>query len=175
MRDKYKIWNDIEKDVYYKDGSLRDIFIKGISMYEWLKWIRYVNENYTLTWFNGLTQVQENKINEQIILDYLEGKHDLCSSACVSIGNTQINCHFFDISEIENDIDPREFTQIEDHEMLVKYMIDVSCLLNKEVVLTGENMTENVLIRVKKESIDVNCNESSILNNITNFVKRLLR
>ena len=149
--------------------------IKGISRHEWLKWIRYVNENYTLTWFNGLTQAQENKISEQIILDYLEGKHDLCSSAYISIGNAQINCHFFDIYEIENDIDPREFTQIEDHEMLIKYMVDVSCLLNREVVLTRDNMSENVLIRVRNESIHVNYNESSILNNITNFAKRLLQ
>ena len=54
---------------------------------------------------------------------------------------------------MENDIDPREFNSIEDHDKLIKYMIDISILLDKIVILTPENERETVLLKVNKNDV----------------------
>ena len=70
------------------------------------------------------------------------------------IDKIQINAHFFDDTEMENDIDPREFNSIEDHNKLLKYMSDISNLLDKEVILTPENEHETILFKVNKDDIE---------------------
>lgn len=78
---------------------------------------------------------------------------DLCSTAKVFIDKFQINTHFFDHVEIESDIDPREFNSIEDHSKLIKYMSNLSTLLDKEIILTPENEHQTILFKVSGESI----------------------
>jgi hypothetical protein len=143
-------WIDLKNNIYYCDGSLRDIYILDINKSDWKKWVDYVNNNYKVIWFNGLLSKDENQINFSVIDDYWEGKHDLCSTAKICINDFQINTHFFDDSEIENDIDPREFNSIDDHNKLIKYLIDLSTLLDKEIILTPENEQETVLLRIFK-------------------------
>lgn len=130
--DRYR-WKKLKREIYFCDGSLRDIYVQNISESDWRKWIRHVNENYKLEWFNGLAQKSENLINEQIAIDYLNRKHDLCSSVSIYLGKIQLNCHFFDSTEIENDISPNDITCFEDHQSILEYMIDVSYLLIKKL------------------------------------------
>lgn len=113
-----------------------------------------VNELYTVKWFNGLTQTNEQMINFEVIEGYLKGRHDLCSSVSIYIDKIQINNHFFVDNEIENDISPNEINSIEDHEKIIKYMTDISLLLDKPVTLTPENEKETVLICVTKNEIE---------------------
>ncbi len=70
----------------------------------------------------------------------------------------QINAHFFSESEIENNIDPREFNSIEDHNKLIKYMTELSVILDKEIILTPENEHETTLLKVLKDKIDYSDN-----------------
>ena len=83
--DRYR-WKKLKREIYFCDGSLRDIYVQNIYEQDWRKWIRYVNENYRLEWFNGLSQKSENLINEEIAIDYLNRKHDLCSSVSIFSG-----------------------------------------------------------------------------------------
>ncbi len=131
-----------------------DIYILQTSLEDNNKWAEYVNENYRIEWFNGLTQADENKINFEVTKQFWNGNHDLCSTAKVFIDQIQINNHFFIDTEIENDIDPREINSIEDHQRVVKYMIDLSQLLDKQIILTPENDKEIVLMKVSKDGIE---------------------
>src|SRR5690606_28018568 len=121
--------------------------------FDWRKWADYVNQNCHVDWFNCKTGKDEDKIDFDIIEEFWNGNHDLCSTAKVFIGKIQINAHFFDDTEMENDIDPREFNSIEDHDKLIKYMIDISILLDKIVILTPENERETVLLKVNKNDV----------------------
>jgi hypothetical protein len=56
-------------------------------------------------------------------------------------------CHFFDDTEIENDIDPRDFESPIDHDRVVSYLKDISILLNKEVFVTDENIMGPILLK----------------------------
>lgn len=143
-----------QKGSIHCDESLRDIYVLQTSIgdHEW--WVHLVNGQYAIKWFNGLTQKEEQKINFEVVNGYLKAEHDLCSSAHVYIDKIQINNHFFVSHEIENDISPKAINSMQDHETIIKYMIDVSLHLGKPVVLTPENERETILIRVTGNKIE---------------------
>jgi hypothetical protein len=147
-------WTEQKENIYYWDGSWRDIYVLETSLDDNLSWTNYVNENYRIEWFNGLTQKDEGKIDFEVIRQFWNGNQDLCSTAKVFIEHIQINNHFFVHNEIENDIDPREVNSIEEHDKIVKYMSDLSLLLDKPIILTPENDKEIVLIKVSKSGIE---------------------
>lgn len=147
-------WTALKKKIYYCDGSLRDIYILQTNFEDHEQWIHLVNEQYAIKWFNGLTQKEEQKINFEVVKGYLKAEHDLCSSVHVFIEKIQINNHFFIVHELENDISPKEINCIQDHEKIIKYMIDVSLHLGKSIILTPENERETILIRVTGNKIE---------------------
>ena len=146
-------WTELKSKIYYWDGSWRDIYVLKTVRHDWKKWVDYVNQNYSIDWFNGKTNIDEKKVDFNVIEEFWNGNLDLCSTAKVFIDKIQINAHFFDDTEMENDIDPREFNSVEDHDKLIKYMTDLSILLDKEVILTPENEHETVLIKVNKDDV----------------------
>jgi len=146
-------WTELKEKVYYWDGSWLDIYILRTSLEDNEKWTDYVNENYRIEWFNALTQADENRISFDVIKEFWNGNQDLCSTAKVFIDKVQINNHFFTDTEIENDIDPREINSMEDHERVIKYMTDLSKLLDKPLILTPENEQETILIIVSKNQV----------------------
>lgn len=144
-------WFRLKENVYYTDGTLRDICVKLTTRVDWKIWVDYINENYRVIWYNSKTLKEENQIDFQIVEDYWNGNEDSLSTAKIFIDKLQINAHFFDDSEIENDIDPKEFNVIEDHEKLNKYMFDLSHLLKKDVYLTPENEHDIILFKVSNK------------------------
>lgn len=146
-----KKWDELKDQIYYWDGSWRDLYILNTNKEDWIKWIKYVNQHYIVNWYNGKTGIEENQINYDVIKEYFDREHDLCSTAKIFIDKIQINCHFFSESEIENDIDPREINSLKDHEHVLKYMTDLSTILNKEVILTPESEPEVILMNVNEQ------------------------
>jgi len=148
-------WNKAKECVYYWDGSWRDIYVLDTTLDHWSKWIDLINEKYSVEFYNGQTQQVEPIIDKRAVFDYLKGESDLLNSATVEIGSVSVKCHFFTETEIENDIDPREVVTIEDHNRLVEYFVDMSKLLNKEVVITAENQRDIICMSVDKEVISL--------------------
>ena len=116
-------WKKLKDKIYFWDGSWRDIYIPNTTEKDWNKWINFVNENYQVDWYNGKAEADQNKIDFNVILEYWNGNHDLCSTAKIFIDKIQINAHFFDDQEIENDIDPREFKSIRTFAFAQRYSI----------------------------------------------------
>jgi hypothetical protein len=90
------------------------------------------------------------------VIEYWERKTDFPNGTTIKLGSILVKCHFFVIQEIENDIDPKEIETIEDHYNLVSYLINISKLLNKSVILTAENQRDLVYISVDKDSVKIN-------------------
>lgn len=147
-------WSELQNKIYYWDGAWRDLYIFQTTREDWQKWVNYVNQNHRIDWYNGKTAKDESKIDFRVVDEFWNGNHDLSSTAKVFIDTIQINAHFFMDTEIENDIDPREFESIEDHYKLIQYMTDLSNLLDKPVILTPENEPETALIKVYRTSIN---------------------
>lgn len=148
-------WEILKNRIYTWDGSWRDIYVRESSVNDWKKWVELVNKNYRIEWHNGKTKRDETQIDFNVIKEYWNGNSALISTANVFIDNIQINAHFFDNSEIENDIDPREFKSIEDHHKLIEYLKIVSMICGKPVFVTPENCPEIILIRVEKGEVKI--------------------
>ena len=148
-------WTYLKENVYFWDGSWRDIYVQNISAADWVNWTEFVNNNYRIEWHNGKTEKNEPKINFDVILQFWKGEHELCSTAKIFVDDIQINAHFFTDEEIENDIDPREFKNIEDHKNLMGYIISISKLLKRPVIITPENCPEIILIKVNGQQIEI--------------------
>ena len=150
-------WNQLKNKVYAWDGGWLDIYVHGTSAQDWEKWTQLVNQNFKIDWYNGKTEKDESKIDFSVIQDYWGGNNDLCSTAKVFIDdNIQVNAHFFDDEQIENDIDPREFKSIDDHNKLIEFLRELSNKLGKEVSVTPENCPEIVLMKIMGDSIEIN-------------------
>ncbi|NML64066.1 hypothetical protein HHL22_02505 [Hymenobacter sp. RP-2-7] len=148
-------WEKLRNEIYYIDGSWRDIYVLDVNQKDWQQWTDYVNENYVIDWFavgcdNDITQ-------ERIDFEFIASKWNLGyypTTARIYLAEIQINCHFFTDELIENDIDPSQIKSIDDHDRLVSYMKSISYLLNKEVILTAENIREAILIRINCDRVD---------------------
>ena len=149
-------WKTLKSQIYFWDGSWRDIYVQNTESEDWEKWINLVNEKYRINWHNGKTNQSEAKIKFDVIKEYWEGNGELCSTANIFLDEIQINAHFFDDSEIENDIDPREFESMDDHNRLIEYLKSVSMACNKEVIVTLENSPEYVLMKINGNEVQIN-------------------
>lgn len=149
-------WGIIKNKLYYLDGSLRDILVFNMHNEEWYKWINYVNIMHKVKF--------KNYYNE-VCLDYID--YNLLKSiwgndgesvhyyALINLGKVIVNCYFNSSDSLDQDISPIQIKSILEHEELVKYLQDISFLLNKEVYFT-EEMNENaILMKVKKDKVDV--------------------
>ncbi len=152
-------WNQLKNKIYVWDRGWLDIYIHATSANDWEKWTQYVNQNFKIDWYNGKTERDETNIDFSVIQEYWDGNHDLCSTAKVYIDdNIQVNAHFFDDAEIENDIDPREFKSIDDHNKLIEFLKGLSKKLEKEVTVTPENCPEMILMKIMGESVEITVN-----------------
>ncbi|MEN2412993.1 hypothetical protein [Flavobacterium mesophilum] len=142
-----KNWEEI-KWIFDVDGSLRDIYIKNTTLEDWKILIHFLNSNHIIKY----DTLGENKIINSIDLEYsiqylLDETAQLETKiASIIIDDIIINQHFFSIEEIEFDIDPKEINSFKDYEKIVNFMEQISQLLRKPVILTGENQREFPLI-----------------------------
>ena len=143
--EKTESWEKIKEKIYCKDGSLRDIYACCTTKNDWKKFVDYVNENYKIEFINNDTEEKFDKIDFDKVLEFWNDNEKTRFFAKIYLDKIQINTFFFDESEIDNDISPNEFNSIEDHSKLVKYLNDISKLLNKEIVVTEENCRYSVL------------------------------
>jgi hypothetical protein len=141
-------WQRLHDEIYYCDGSWRDIYVNETTEDDWRKWINFVNDNYPVEFYNGLREITANQIDFNAVLDYWRGKTNHGNHATIIVNSIKLNCHFFQITNIENDLDPKEIVYVTDHEIVLKYMTEVSKLLRKTVVLTPENSPDQPYISV---------------------------
>lgn len=66
-----------------------------------------------------------------------------------------VNIYFFMEQEIDNDISPKEFTSIENHNALMSYLTDISIILNKKVFITQEMRSNEPLLEVDGNEIRI--------------------
>lgn len=151
-------WDILRSKVYYLDGSFRDIYVFDTSRDDWQKWIDYVNNNYRVTFYNGLTDKFEANINPSIVFSFWDGKTDLTCNASVHLGKIIVKCYFFCDFEIDNDIQPEEIENLEDHNTLIEYLQNVSKLLGKKVILTdeGNSILKKELVTISEEEYRIN-------------------
>ena len=146
----------MKNGIYCWEGSWLDLYVQHTTSEDWKKWVLFVNEQYRIDWHNGQTQKDELRIDFKVIEAYWAGDAKLCSTARIFLNDhIQVNAHFFEAATLENDIDPRDFKTIEDHNVLIDYMKGISMRLDKPIILTPENCPEIPLIQVEDNSVEI--------------------
>ena len=138
------IWEKIKTDIYYSDGSLRDIYVLDSTIEDWKKWIGFINENYQVK-FKYFDNQGNKKIESKINFDEVSkywNNYENSISAEFLVGEVLLKCYFFSSDEIENDFFPEEVKSLEQHYLILDYLKSISKILNKEIILTPENYSE---------------------------------
>ena len=122
------IWEKIKTDIYYSDGSLRDIYVLDSTIEDWKKWIDFINENYQVKFEyfdNQGNKKIESKINFYEVSKYWNNYENSISAEFL-VGEVLLKCYFFSIDEIENDFFPEEVKTIEQHNLIIEYLKSIS-------------------------------------------------
>ncbi|SIR50971.1 hypothetical protein [Pontibacter lucknowensis] len=145
-----KNWKSIKEEIYYEDGSLRDIYVFDTNKEDWKAWGSLINEKYKVEFFNGRTQQVEDRINVEELLKYFSAPEDFkdVNKARIKLGKVTIICQLHYESEMESDIDPKEVKSEEDHHAILEYLKTVASTLKKKVVVTSEMEPEDILLEV---------------------------
>lgn len=146
-------WQIINKSVYYKDGSLRDIYIHDTTEQDWEKWIDYINKNFKIKFYNKKNGITSNKIDINQVKKYWNKENEEGISASIDIHGIILMCYFNLINEIETDFAPNEIKDIKDHNNLVDYLKVCSNILKKPVIVTAEMEEDKILFKVMNENI----------------------
>lgn len=142
-------WDEI-KWIFEPDGALRDIYVQKVEIEDWKILINYLNANHIVKYGLLGENKEINKIDLEYLIYYLNDETGELEVKIVSIiiDDIIINLHFFSIDEIEFDIDPKEIYSFDNYKKILDFMNKVSEILNKPLILTGENQRKFPLINV---------------------------
>lgn len=141
-------WQKLTETLYFKDGSLRDIYIHNTLINDWEKWIDYVNNNYSLKFYNKDTDRVAPKIDINEVIKYWNKENKEGLSASIDVFGINLMCYFFVKTEIEVDFNPNDIRSITDHLNLINYLRDCSIILQKQVIVSAEMQEEEILLTV---------------------------
>jgi hypothetical protein len=138
-------WQKYEPE-FQRDGSLRDVYIMDTDMKDWQSFIDLVQELNIMTEFSRGPAVEEIP---SCIKGAFSGQYDETCSLSIFLDNILLRTHFFVESEIELDLDPRDFRSQEDLDKLVAFMGKIAQRVGKPVLLTPENCPESPIFVVQ--------------------------
>jgi hypothetical protein len=142
-------WAKLKDELYHEDGLWRDVVVQNTTIDDWRKWANLINRKYEVAFEDYETGLTEDRIDFSKVEVCWNDRNKATVFAAVKLGTITINCHFFDESEIEGDLDPEEVKSIRDHDSLMNYLKDISETLGKDVLLTDENWRNSFLIRLQ--------------------------
>jgi hypothetical protein len=135
---------DTFKAEFYRDGSLRDIYVFATGPEDWRRLAEHVAVNYPFR-FSGAWWGQS--FPESLSSLFSSGPESVLTTLSIDVGSLILNCHFFAEDEIELDLDPAEVDTPAKLEVLFGFMRSLARALEKEVFLTPENMREIRIFR----------------------------
>ena len=142
-------WEDYKIEFKF-DGSWRDIYVLETKIFYWQLLIDFLRSGvYEYSCTIGGEKAELPFFAKEIFDADFEFKPLLH----LTVGSAILNCHFFTDEEIEFDLDPREIQSEHQAEQIFAFMRQTGELLEKEVVLTPENV-QNVPIFKFLPSVD---------------------
>jgi hypothetical protein len=135
---------ELMENIFYQDGSFRDIYIKDIQMSDWQLVLDFLKSlHHKIKFFKDGNDFDYLDFCAEEIFNL---KNDFSIVMKICSDSMSINCHFFDSTEIEFDIDPHEITNVDSIEIIFNLIINLSKITQKRVVLTPENLSESPLV-----------------------------
>jgi hypothetical protein len=146
-------------NAWYADGTLRDIYILGVTISHWQRVVDWLHTNpYPMEFYldDELAPLPHN------ISRVFEQRNEHGALLKADVEGVTIYCHFFWHKEIEFSIDPRQVDSEQKELGITGFMRALGRLLNKEVILTPENWTETSLLAYVPEHDEIVHNTISL-------------
>ncbi|MEH7351465.1 hypothetical protein [Gottfriedia acidiceleris] len=141
--------NEVINQVFFVDGSLRDIYVFNVDLDEWQKLYEFVHRSHWNITCNKDGQISEYRNTNVNKLFKEKENHSIMMA--ININGILINCYFFSDTEIEFDLDPKEIKSESDVKSVFEFMKKISKLLGKESILTLESDPDNPLVKVRPD------------------------
>ncbi|MGG4207761.1 hypothetical protein ABEW60_26050 [Paenibacillus jamilae] len=140
--------DEILNKFFYKDGSLRDIYILDTTSMDWDKLL--TNFKFTI-YKNG--EIMDD--------EYIPSEQELLNGNLINVNliykGISFNGYYNNSDFIEFDLHPTAIDSIESLNKLLDFMKELTQETNKEIILTPESTIEEVYISVKpNETIKYN-------------------
>ncbi|MFP5115199.1 hypothetical protein ACSU64_22850 [Bacillaceae bacterium C204] len=94
---------------------------------------------------------------ETDVTHFFEEKENHRILMSINTNGVLINCNFFSEDKIEFDIDPKEVKNKSEANAVFEFMKNLSKILDKESILTGENSPEYPLVAVNPDGTLILC------------------
>ena len=128
-------WEQCKRD-FTLEGSLRDIYISGVEPTDWRSLYKELLAKYCTEYLLN----QQPQPAPEVADNAFAARSTGSTLLRLRTGNVLICCHFFDWTEVEFDIDPRDINSQMDLSGVLDFMQTIGNCLSKRVVLTPENM-----------------------------------
>jgi hypothetical protein len=135
---------DVLTNVFFDDGSLRDIYIEQTNLNDWISIWEFV-KGLSIS-INGETETI-NGIPEDVS-EIFKARKEVSIYLTIDYKGVVFNCHFFCIEEIEFNVCPRGINNLMEAKAVFDFMEKLSNLLCKDVSISIENFKEDPLITV---------------------------
>jgi hypothetical protein len=126
---------------FVPDGSLRDIYVKRVSLDDWETVYRWLLVTYPHVFTRDGGQIDPPPSVEYIWQDRAVASNLLT----LQVGELRVNCHFFHSDDLELDIRPEEVQNEEGFAALSDLLIGLGRQVEKQVILTYENGKEDAV------------------------------
>lgn len=137
-------WNEV-KDEFAWEGSWRDICVPNTSVPVW----QNVIDALLAAGFDGHFEPGPTESSLQNVAGLLRDHVEHGSLWQVSSNGVSLVCHFFDPSEIEFDLDPREIRGQHELDGVLQFMRVIAGAAGSAALLTPENMHEMPFVKVE--------------------------
>ena len=145
------ITTEIVEQVFFIDGSLRDIYIIEANLNDWQTFLNWLESTeYDVDLFIDGEEVPFENCKASRLFEVKKRHMPLLS---IGFKGVLINCHFFSEAEMEFDIDPKQIKGIVEAGVVIEFMKKLSSIVCKESILTMENSPEYPLVTVKPDGI----------------------
>lgn len=145
-------------NAWYWDGSLRDIYVLSVAIYDWQRLIDWLHTGlYPAAFYSD---DQPSSLPHDISTIF-ERRNEHGILLAVDVEGVLVHCHFFRHKEIEFDIDPREVDSEQREAAIVEFMRALGKLLNKAVILTPENDPGTAILTYSPERDEIMHNSAS--------------
>lgn len=145
MSEAAQRWSVFESE-FYRDGSLRDIYVLNTHLQDWATAVKFVAGRYA---FHLSGAWQGTLFPPGIEPLFPTGPESQLTALSFDVGGVRLNCHFFAVDEIEFDLDPAEVSDPSRLDGLLAFMKGLSNAVGKDVLLTPENMRDFAIFRCR--------------------------
>lgn len=136
------------KEHLYQDGSLRDVYVLKTSDRELNAFLEYVRPMVSE---GGFYMAGEPAPLPATYFDVMMNSQEVVSGLQIPVGDGVVNCHFFDSSELELDFRPSDYADEDNWDTLSSFLQGLADTMQREVLVTAENMQECVHVRYEPE------------------------